>query len=194
MRISNMLSFSQPGAVRPVRGLRHVQALFHEGDQNGWVYEVVSGMLKLSKVTSDGRMLIVDVLVAGDIASLSDIDVYGCTAQAVGETLVRVFPRSILNSVPSQDVALMQRLLKLACRREEVLHQQLLLLSLRHPHQRIAAFLIMMLARQVGEHNLVNGSRIALPMARRDIADHLVLAPETLSRVMRRLREQRSEE
>src|SRR3546814_15105371 len=75
----------------------------------------------------------------------------------------------------------------LACRREEVLHQQLLLLSLRHPHQRIAAFLIMMLARQVGEHNLVNGSRIALPMARRDIADPLVLAPATLRSDERRV-------
>src|SRR3546814_17476888 len=114
MRSSNILSFSQPGAVHPVRRLGHGKALFHEGDQNGWLYEVVSGMLKLSKVTSDGRMLIVDFLLPGDVASLSDIDVYGCTAQAAGETSVRIFPRSILESARAQDHGLMHRLLKLA--------------------------------------------------------------------------------
>src|SRR3546814_13791815 len=56
-RSSNILSVSQPGAVHPVRRLGHGKALFHEGDQNGWFYEVVSGMLKLSKVTSDGRKI-----------------------------------------------------------------------------------------------------------------------------------------
>src|SRR3546814_11819190 len=73
MRSSNILSFSQPGAVHPVRRLGPGKALFHEGDHTGWFYEVVSGLLKLSKLTSAGRLLIDDFLVAVHIDSLVDI-------------------------------------------------------------------------------------------------------------------------
>jgi hypothetical protein len=80
--VSNILSFPQGGITQAARRLEPGQILSHEGVSSGWFYEVVSGMLKLSKVTSDGRILIVVFLLPGDVASLSDIDVYGCTAQA----------------------------------------------------------------------------------------------------------------
>lgn len=188
--LSNVFSFPRSGLAQPVRHLAAGQALFHEGDPSNWLYEVVGGMLKLSKVTSDGRMLIVDFLVPGDLASLSDVDHYRCTAQAIGETTVCALPRSLLESTNGSDMQMMQRLLRHACRREEALHEQLLLMCMRHPHQRIAAFLLAMAERQSPDMTVCDGSHVALPMTRRDIADHLALAQETLSRVMRRLREQ----
>lgn len=188
--LSNVFSFPRSGVAQPVRHLAGGQTLFHEGDPSKWLYEVVGGMLKLSKVTSDGRMLIVDFLVPGDLASLSDVDHYRCTAQAIGETVVRALPRALLESTDGRDMQMMQRLLRHACRREEALHEQLLLLCMRHPHQRIAAFLLALAQRQAPDAPVCDGSHVALPMTRRDIADHLALAQETLSRVMRRLREQ----
>lgn len=186
---ANAAMGSMPGLLPfhggpPLRRVAGGRILFHQGDRDIRLYEVEGGMLKLSRVTRRGRLQIVDFLVPGDIVGLSNADGCDCTAETIGPTMLRIH---CWRPAGGMDRPFMQRLLAMAGRHEVAHHHQLLLLSLRHPEQRVAGFLSAMAGRQCGAEAVHDGCRIALPMARRDIAEHLAIAPETLSRTMKRL-------
>lgn len=185
----------RPAAILPwpsdqqaprLRQLGPERALFHEGAPAEFAFEVVSGMLKLVRTTADGRELILDFPVPGDIVGLADDEGYPYAAHVIVCAEVRVIPRrSLLRAASAADGS--EQLLALACRQARAGYDHLQLLSLRHPLARIAAFLLRMAARQAPAAGPARA--LALPMARQDIAKHLALAPETLCRFLRKLRE-----
>lgn len=176
--------------TRPRRRLGPGRILFHEGDAADFAYEVASGMLKLTKLTVDGNLLILDFVGPGEMIGLTPGGKrVAYSAQAVGEASVHPIARSALLQRIAQQTDAAERLLGIAGRKEQAMHDHLLLLSTRHPAARLAAFLMQTARRQSPDDSAPG--RVSLPMARRDIADHLVIAPETVCRLMRRLRESR---
>jgi CRP/FNR family nitrogen fixation transcriptional regulator len=78
-----------------------------------------------------------------------------------------------------------QRLLGLALRRFACVQRHLLLLGRMSANERMAQFLLDLLDRQ-GSDDIIN-----LPMQRNDIADYLGITFETVSRVLRVLKDRR---
>ncbi len=184
---ADILSWPLDRRIARTRRYGNGRILFHQGMPVECVYEIVSGMLKLSKVTSDGHLLVLDFAVAGDVVGIADEQDYSYTAQVVGEAELHVIPRGLLMQAVEGDAG-GERLLRLAAQHERTTYDHVLLLSLRHPPARVSAFLLWMASRQSAATGSP-GRRLRLPMARRDIAGYLAIAPETLCRIMRQLRE-----
>lgn len=187
---ANVLPWPVDLPTRPRRRLGPGRILFHEGDAADFAYEVASGMLKLTKLTADGNLLILDFVGPGEMIGLTSRGRrFPYSAQAIGEASVHPIARGALLQRIAQHADAAERLLGIAGLKEQAMHDYLLLLSTRHPAARLAAFLMQTARRQTPD--AAAPSRVSLPMARRDIADHLAIAPETVSRLMRRLRESR---
>jgi CRP/FNR family transcriptional regulator, nitrogen fixation regulation protein len=148
-------------------------AIYREGDVTDHLYKIVGGMVCTCKLLRDGRRQIGAFYVASDIFGLEPREQHAFSSEAISETQVLVLKRRVATFFQLQ--ALMRRELQLA-------HNHLLLLSKTAP-ERVASFLLEMAERaEPSEH-------IELPMSRRDMADHLGLTIETVSRTMTQLKE-----
>ncbi len=67
--------------------------VFHEGDDSTYLFNLVSGALRLSKLLPDGRRQITGFLFPGDFLGLSIAEVYAYTAEALVETWLCRFER-----------------------------------------------------------------------------------------------------
>lgn len=162
------------------------QALFHEGDANPYVFNVVEGAVKLYRLLPDGRRQITGFLFQGDFLGLGGRGVANFTAEALTPLQTCRFKRTnfdqLLNALP----ALEHRLVALAGDELMAAQEQIVLLGRKTAKERLASFLIRLAARQQqlgGSENQVH-----LPMTRLDIADYLGLTIETVSRVMTQLK------
>ncbi|MEG1452454.1 Crp/Fnr family transcriptional regulator [Brevundimonas sp.] len=162
------------------------QALFHEGDPNPYVFNVVEGAVKLYRLLPDGRRQITGFLFQGDFLGLGGRGVANFTAEALTPLQTCRFKRTnfdqLLNALP----ALEHRLVALAGDELMAAQEQIVLLGRKTAKERLASFLVRLAARQQqlgGPENQVH-----LPMTRLDIADYLGLTIETVSRVMTQLK------
>jgi len=157
------------------------QALFHEGDPNPFVFNVVDGAVKLYRLLPDGRRQITGFLFQGDFLGLGGRGASRFTAEALTPLSACRFRRSefdqLLNALP----ALEHRLVAMAGDELMAAQEQIVLLGRKTARERIASFLTRLSARQVQ----LGGpeGRVHLPMTRLDIADYLGLTIETVSRV-----------
>jgi CRP/FNR family transcriptional regulator, anaerobic regulatory protein len=159
--------------------------LFEEGTVSLRCFNLTEGCLKLYKLLPDGRRLVVGFLGPGDFLGLADRETYTCTAEAVtGATLCR-FDRSSLEGLVRRHACLEQHLLERA--RDELAdgQEQLLLLGQKTAAERVAAFILGLSAKALRRG--LPESPVETPMRRADIADHLGLTTETVSRMLTQL-------
>jgi CRP/FNR family transcriptional regulator, nitrogen fixation regulation protein len=160
------------------------QTIFSEGDAARYFYKVVTGAVRSCRLLADGRRHICEFLLPGDFVALDADDFHQFSAEAVTETTLKRHSRSSLNQLASVDPRLTKGLRSLVCLRLLAAQQHLLLLGRKNAIERIASFLL-----EISERN-GDADHISLPMTRRDIADHLGLTTETVSRTFSHLRAQ----
>jgi len=157
------------------------QALFHEGDPNPYVFNVVDGAVKLYRLLPDGRRQITGFLFQGDFLGLGGRGPSSFTAEALTPLNACRFRRGdfdqLLNALP----ALEHRLVALAGDELMAAQEQIVLLGRKTARERLASFLTRLSERQVQLGGPVG--HVHLPMTRLDIADYLGLTIETVSRV-----------
>ncbi len=157
------------------------QSLFDEGESADYRYNVTSGCLKIYKLLPDGRRQIIGFLFSGDFVGLALSDTYAYSAESVATSRLCRFPRRKLDLLIDRHPAMERRLLGLASNELAVAQEQMLLLGRKTARERVASLLLGFSRRaaQRGEA----ADPIALPMTRADLADHLGLTTETVSRV-----------
>ena len=136
---------------------------------------VVSGSVRTYKILSDGRRQVGGFYLPGDIFGLEFADEHTLSAEAIGDAKVLVVKRSALNALAGRDASVAQQLFALTGRELHRVQDRILLL-IKNARERVASFLLEMVER-ASENNTIE-----LPMSRRDIADHLGLTIETVSR------------
>ena len=175
-----------------VRGqiLEPHQMLFQEGDAAEHVYTVTAGQVSLARSLPDGRRQIVDFAGPGDFLGLSlgqeEPAAHRLSAEALTQSRVCKLPRAAFNRFMQDEPALGRRALEFAARRIRASQEQQLSLGRKTAAERVASFLL-----DMAERNQARGggaSPLSLPMTRADIADHLGLTLETVSRAFSRLR------
>lgn len=168
-----LLAQSQPGGLTfyPIDSM-----IYAQGDATGTLYLVEFGTVRVLQVTADGRRQITSFCQPGDVFGLEPGAEHEFAAESVDGAGVRPLR-------PTDQIAFAQRLLALALRRFARLQTHLVLLGRLSANERMAAFLTDLHERQ-GEDGIVN-----LPMQRNDIADYLGMTFETVSRVLRVLKE-----
>ena len=182
MKGAAAMSHRDDGTATKVAGLRRSlikgEELFAEGDAADHFYKVVSGTLRTCKLLSDGRRQIDEFHLAGDIFGFEPGQEHRFSAEAVGDATVLMFRRRRFETLAHDDPALGGEVMTSMMRSLERAHDHMVLLGRKTAQEKIATFLLDIAQRMPGD------SRFDLPMQRSDIADHLGLTIETVSRTL----------
>lgn len=161
--------------------------LAHEGDPRREVYTVTRGMLRRVRLLPDGRRLVAGFLMAGDFIGFSGAAQYRHTLEAVTDCVLCVFTMQSMRLLCHQYPELESGMLAQACGELDATRGSLMLLARLGPAERLAGFLVELAERQ--QRRGGPACHVDLPMTRTDIADHLGLTIETVSRSFTKLRQ-----
>jgi len=162
------------------------RAVFVEGDQDRFLFNVVTGAVRLSKTLPDGRRQITGFLFPGDLLGLTIAGRYAYTAEAISRSSFCRFDRARLAEIAHRFPNLEHQLFNLASNELVQAQAHLLVLGRKSATERVATFLARV-AERIGERTGA-GSVTDLPMTREDIADYLGLTLVTVSRIISTLR------
>ncbi|HYL48174.1 MAG TPA: helix-turn-helix domain-containing protein [Stellaceae bacterium] len=165
-------------ATRPSQSVAPGTTFVDEGEPASHVFTVVSGVVKLFKLLSDGRRQIVGFLVPGDIFGFAPNDKYTASAEAISSVTLYRYPRRQLERAFVDFPGVERQMLDAISRELAAAQDQMVLLGRKTAHERLASFLLSLSRRQNNADQSVD-----LPMTRTDIADYLGLTMETVSRV-----------
>lgn len=171
-----------------VRALAPGDLVFREHDSVRRVHVVDEGLVMLQHVFPDGRRQIVDLVGPGELCSWEDGAVHNCTAEALTPCRVASYSLPQIEASPDLHGDLSRRL------RAAVLRMQnhASLLGRKTALERVASLLARLAAicgRPVRDAVPGSGAmRVPVPLTRREMADHLGLTQETVSRSLTDLR------
>jgi CRP/FNR family transcriptional regulator len=161
------------------------QTIVVERDPIDHYYRIVSGTVRLYQAMADGRRQVLDFLNDGDCFGLTGLECHAYSVEAVSRVIMIRYPRHLLEAAVQSDPGLAGRLFRLACLELGRAQEQMLLLGRKTAEERIASFLLRLAPTGVqGAGQPV----ITLTMSRLDIADHLGLTIETVSRTLSRFK------
>ena len=177
----------QLNAIATAVKVRTGGTVFYEGDDSTYLFNVVTGALRLTKLLPDGRRQVTGFLFPGDFLGLAVTEVYAYSAVALSDTSLCRFARTSLTAIMERFPKLEHRLLGLASNELAQAQEQLMILGRKTAAERVATVLLS-LAKRIGRP--VTGGRVLdLPMTRQDIGDYSGLSTETVSRIISRLRQ-----
>ena len=151
--------------------------IYGEGEPADYLYKVVSGTVRTSKIMADGRRQIGSFYLAGDVFGLEVGDDHAFSAEAITESKVLVVRRSALMGLATRDGDVARQMWTQAGH-ELARVQDHILLLVKTAQERVVGFLLEMAERTPA------GNTVELPMSRQDIADYLGLTIETVSRTL----------
>jgi CRP-like cAMP-binding protein len=157
--------------------------IYSQEDPADYVYQVSAGIVRTTKLASDGRRVVRGFHVPGEIFGTEGGGAYTCSAEAVCDTYLVRLSRARLDTVAAYDRAVGQELLSWLLLNGDHVAQRLLLLGRGSAIEKLAYFLLD-LAERLSVHR-----RLEVPMSRSDIGDYLGLSSETVSRTFTTLRE-----
>lgn len=161
--------------------------LFREGDPFNSIAAVRAGMVKTYVTDTHGREKVLGFYLPGEVIGLNAIhgERYPCNAVALNTVMLCNFSFPKMAMLATRMPGLQTQLFRLLSADIGKAH---LLAGDFSADERMAAFLVS-LSRRYAQRGY-SAQRFQLAMARTDIANYLGLAPETVSRVLRRLQEE----
>ncbi|MFY0691083.1 MAG: helix-turn-helix domain-containing protein [Paracoccaceae bacterium] len=159
--------------------------LFREGDEAERVYEVVSGVLRLTRVMENGRRQVIAFGYPGDIVGFPCDGEHHTDCDALTKAEVVVHSRAALERGEG-DPKLHNKLMQAALREISNMQDHFMMLGRKSASEKVASFLAV-LSERVG-CDIGPYTQVELPMSRSDIADFLGLTTETVSRTITQLR------
>lgn len=154
------------------------QVLFYRRDQAQSVFAVETGRLRLVRYTSEGKLLILQIVRSRESFAESALfsDVYGCDAVAETPSRVIVYPKQVLLTVLREQPDLAASFISRLAGKNQFLKDRLELQSIRSARERVLQYLLHTL--QTGE------TTVNLDRPIKDIAAEIGLTPEALYRTL----------
>jgi CRP/FNR family nitrogen fixation transcriptional regulator len=160
----------------PIRYRRN-STIVCEGDPADYVFMVVDGVVRRCKTFQNGTRAVVAFHTPGELFGWTDELKHTLSIEAATDALILYFKRSVLLTVAAREQKVANFLLALTTRELRRIQEHSLLIN-RSAKCRVASFLLD-LSTRVDETCDVD-----LPMSHHDIADHLGLSIETVSRTI----------
>jgi CRP/FNR family transcriptional regulator, nitrogen fixation regulation protein len=154
------------------------EEIFAEGEPCSVFYKVVSGTVRTGKLLSDGRRQIDAFHFPGDVFGLEGGESHRLTAEAVDKVVVASYRRGNFGGLVRSDPAFGEQVIGSVLSSLDRAHDHMVLLGRRTALEKMASFLLDIASRRA------SADRAELPMQRTDIADHLGLTIETVSRTL----------
>ena len=163
------------------------EVLFEQGDPATYVYNLVSGRLRLFTLLTDGRRQITNFARPGEFLGFAADDMRHSSAEAITQVSACRFVKSDLAQLSERHPKICKRILQLKERELETTQGQLVAVGRKSPVERVASFLCSELEASGWQNS--QKPVIELQMTRGDIADYLGLTIETVSRTFTKLRQ-----
>lgn len=167
---------------RPQR-LQRGGLAYAEGAAARDLYKVVSGCIRTYRFLSDGRRMVASFALPGEVFGLDGRGAHRFSAEAVTEAVVIAFARKEIDDCVGREPGAAHSWQAYALEKLSAAEDRCLLLGRMSAAERVASFLLDMDRRGPRIPGIID-----LPMSRYDIADHLGLTAETISRVLTSLR------
>jgi CRP-like cAMP-binding protein len=172
------------------RRMRRGQMIFQRGDNGSSMMVVLSGRVRISSVSGDGKEVTLNVINPGEVVgelALLDGKPRSNDAAASEDTLLLVVERRYFMPFLAQNQDLMQRLLGVLCdklRRTSVALEEIALFDLPIRLARV----LLKLADDYGRPNQC-GTRIDLKLSQRDLSNLVAASRESVNKQLRAWRE-----
>ena len=163
------------------------EPIFLDGDECNGFYLIVTGMVKIFKLSADGKEQILHFFGPGE--PIGEVPVFSgqpfpANAEAIAKSNLLFFPRKAFVNLISNNPSLSLNMLAILSLRLRQFTVQIESLSLKEVPSRLAAYLIY-LAEEQGKDTSVN-----LSISKGQLASLLGTIPETLSRIFAKMTEQ----
>jgi len=166
----------------PVR-FRSGQRIIAEGDIADEVYGLSQGFVRVYRKLADGRHHVLRFALPGEFLEWPRGERHGVSVDAIGTVSVSRFARSELSEFVRASRVMSRLMIDVAAEELKRSQDQMLLLGRGVPEEQLTAFLANWRRRLPRRADRF----VSLPMSRRDIAAHLGMAPETLTRTFAKL-------
>ena len=151
--------------------------IYGENEPAEYLYKLVSGTVRTSKILNDGRRQIGAFYLPGDIFGFEVDSEHASSAEAITDAKVIVVKRSAVEALAARNSDVARQLWAMTGRELQRMQEHILLL-IKSAQERVAGFLLEMATR------IKSTNEVELPMSRQDIADYLGLTIETVSRTL----------
>lgn len=160
------------------------QVIFAEGDDGNGLYVVLSGRVKVFKLSHEGKEQILHIIGPGE--PFGEVAVFAgehfpAHAQAMEETKSFFIPRNAFIDVIKKNPSLAMNMLAMLSRRLRRFSALVENLSLKEVPGRLSAYLLYLSETKQHAHNLT------LDISKSQLASLLGTIPETLSRILARM-------
>lgn len=170
--------------------VRRKEKIFSEGDPPEWFYIVVAGKVKMTKLSHEGRELILEVIGPADFfGAFAVLKGFPYPANAVAmedSTLLKMSRQSLIGIIDRFPTIMYDITANLGQRTKE-LYETLKNIALGRVESRIAA-LLLKLADRVGSARDDGVMVIGMKLTKQDIAEMVGTTVETSIRIMSRLK------
>jgi CRP/FNR family transcriptional regulator len=150
---------------------------------------IISGVVKLTKMMADGRQQIVGLQFAPDFLGRPFRSDSGITADAATEVNICSFPKAMIDRMIKDTPELEHKLLEQTLKELDEARDWMLTLGRKTASEKVASFLSL-IATHINPEWESGPLSFELPLTRSDIADFLGLTIETVSRQMTKLRKE----
>ena len=167
----------------PRRSYGPGETIFREGESAEGFYILLSGRLKIYKLSMEGKEQILHIIEAGEpfaeVALFSETT-FPAYAEAIRESEAMFFSRKAFQQLVRDDPSIIMNMLAILSQRLKYFTRLVEDLSLKEVPQRLAAYLLFLADRE--------GSRqVSLGISKGQLASLLGTIPETLSRITARM-------
>lgn len=161
--------------------------LFSQGDPATHFFFILTGSVRLYRLTSDGKEKVIEIIRAGETfaEAVAFIDKpYPVCANSINDTELIRIPTEVLKQLISQNAQLAFKMLSSLSLRLHKFVNDIHALSLSTAQQKVAGYFLAFLSDDDVEQ------RIELPSKKVILASRLGLQPETFSRVLSKMKKQ----
>ncbi len=170
---------------KSVHNYQKGQVIFYEGNPPLGIYCIYSGRVKLYKVGRKGRQQIIRVVGPGEIMGYRALlanETFSATAEALEATTICVIPKLTLVQLLQQSHELALQFMAKLGHELSLEREQLMSLTQESVKQRTARLLLLLL--EGGDKKPETTQGIKVPFLRREMAEMIGVAPETLARTL----------
>ncbi|MEN7973721.1 MAG: Crp/Fnr family transcriptional regulator [Verrucomicrobiota bacterium] len=165
-----------------LQSVKKREYLFHEGEKGSSMFLLVDGNIQLHKNTEDGREVVIRVIKPGEVFAevvLFEKERYPVSARAVTNAMMLVFPREGIHRLLAEE-GFRNDFIALLMAKQRYLAERIQELTTKDVECRFFTFL----RNQYGEKETIH-----TPLSKKDIAAAIGTTPESLSRLIQRLHE-----
>lgn len=181
------LQYEELARIARLRNYKKGDVIFSEGDEGTGFFTVVSGRIKIFKLSAEGKEQIFHFFESGEV--FGEVAVftgrgYPANAEADEKSSLLFFPRADFVALIKDDPSLALNMLAVMSRRLHQFTELVENLSLKEVPSRLAAHLLYL-------SNLQGGSAdLDLRISKGQLASLLGTIPETLSRILQKMTRQ----